>query len=813
MNLFTIGIFFGIFLTEGLGLIRQQDYFGLFYTGITIFLTLFLIKKKAVVPLFFSAFYLIFLIFSLISSLNFSLDKEISFQWWLFYLSCFLIFVFFYNFKETGKAVVRKILLFSVPLFVFLFLLKKIFPGLILLKGLAQNENNLFFEYNSLHNHLGVIVGLLIIFMFWNFLENKKISALISGIVFFPFLLLSYNRSAILAFLIILVPLFVLFLRDRAIKKTTLIIIVLFAAALGFLLISSSYQGKAAERLGIKAKDSLGSRQFYWQQAVKSFTKKPFFGTGYGNFGYISYQYEQGYDQWIDNAANIFLEILTGGGLLNFLPFVIIIELILLKALRTKSVYSFLFIFLLINFQTDFSYRNYSIFVLFIILAALVYQEKQNEEIKGLFLGLFFVLASTILLITTSNYFLSINKLDLAQKAHPLNKKIYPVLIRKEIKIGDNKAAIKFNNFFGFIAPYNYERLVTAGYLYELLGNKEAALNYYGTICQINIYCDLTWIKKTASLINELYSKKETFIYLKDRIEIFKKAGFLSDQLENTIEAEIKNTCLGLTGNKECYFLNIKEQKYFHEPAANTVITSEKEAPNKAKYTINKDTLNERFNYLPRKEAGVYRIMVLGDSLAYGLFTDTDKNWVEQLENKLNKGKECGDIKKFEVINLGVDGYDINYTIERYRERGEKYHPDLIIWPITNFYKIYELIKRKVEDNQRTNNQNLTSDEIWEKSKEEVRNELGSKTILAWQKKQINQALGKLNKKLVFIDTGEIGEEEIKVLPPDVAVFKIIIPDNEYYPKTGVLNNSGNQKTAEEVYKYLILKPLDYCQK
>lgn len=100
----------------------------------------------------------------------------------------------------------------------------------------------------------------------------------------------------------------------------------------------------------------------------------------------------------------------------------------------------------------------------------------------------------------------------------------------------------------------------------------------------------------------------------------------------------------------------------------------------KVYYNINDDGLNERFNYEQQKPEGVFRIITLGDSFTYGQYVDTEKNWPEKLEDMLNDKKICEGSTKYEVINLGVGGFDVPYIIKRLEEKGLKYTPNLILW-------------------------------------------------------------------------------------------------------------------------------------
>lgn len=97
-------------------------------------------------------------------------------------------------------------------------------------------------------------------------------------------------------------------------------------------------------------------------------------------------------------------------------------------------------------------------------------------------------------------------------------------------------------------------------------------------------------------------------------------------------------------------------------------------------HTINADGLNERYDYPQAKSDGVYRIIALGDSFTEGALVDTKDNWTEQLEDMLNSSMHCKNISKFEVINLGVAGYDMQYSLERFRRKGLQYYADLVLF-------------------------------------------------------------------------------------------------------------------------------------
>jgi len=82
---------------------------------------------------------------------------------------------------------------------------------------------------------------------------------------------------------------------------------------------------------------------------------------------------------------------------------------------------------------------------------------------------------------------------------------------------------------------------------------------------------------------------------------------------------------------------------------------------------------------------------MLGDSITFGLFVQTPQNYSELLQKMLNTS--CTR-KRYEVLNFGVPGYDLQYSAERLKVRGLKYHPDKVIWQINagDFQEVNEYI-------------------------------------------------------------------------------------------------------------------------
>jgi lysophospholipase L1-like esterase len=76
----------------------------------------------------------------------------------------------------------------------------------------------------------------------------------------------------------------------------------------------------------------------------------------------------------------------------------------------------------------------------------------------------------------------------------------------------------------------------------------------------------------------------------------------------------------------------------------------------------------------PRREPGVRRVLVLGDSLTFGWGVEERETFPRVLERMLN---ESG--RQFEVINAGVGNYNTAQEVAWFTERGLAYEPDEVI--------------------------------------------------------------------------------------------------------------------------------------
>ena len=78
-----------------------------------------------------------------------------------------------------------------------------------------------------------------------------------------------------------------------------------------------------------------------------------------------------------------------------------------------------------------------------------------------------------------------------------------------------------------------------------------------------------------------------------------------------------------------------------------------------------------------RKEEGVFRIVVLGDSFMEAYQVPLEASFSRVLESELNAAKASG--RRIEVVNLGIRDYGTAQEYLYFLSEGLKYHPDLVL--------------------------------------------------------------------------------------------------------------------------------------
>ncbi|MCX6731066.1 MAG: O-antigen ligase family protein, partial [Candidatus Roizmanbacteria bacterium] len=498
-------LFFLLFLIpsllEGIGIWVDHRIFLLYFSSIPILFYFYLstFLKSITIPLKTSILYIFFLLFMTISTFFFSVDKQTSFELLLFYYSSFLLFIFFYNYKKGGKW-----LSYSFPIVLgIIFTIYSYLLPFFKLKGLhfllPIGEKQFVFASYVNHNHLGDFLGLFLIILCWYGLQ-KKWSLLPIFLFFLTIFISSFSRSAYLSFFIVI--LMMLFYNRNKLSSLILPLVFLLLSSVIFATYMLSIQqpknspfyslqqyGKTTFHM--IPRDVLSARDIFIKQALLSIQKSPLFGIGGGNFIVASRNNILNNAQ-SDSAHNIFFELATEQGLLATFCFILFIFLISKCVLFTPTLPGFLFLYLLFNFQTDYTYQVYSLFLFWIILSSLTFTEKRHISLLPALYGLLclipiFILAS----ISTSVHLAKMGDYRNAIKWYPFNKGVYA----SAIKQSDDQVNIYIRQT-EYIAPYdvNINTVIAAYYLQN--GDKQKALQYYERIYDNNHLCSFHFIKQ-----------------------------------------------------------------------------------------------------------------------------------------------------------------------------------------------------------------------------------------------------------------------------------------------------------------------------
>ncbi len=92
-------------------------------------------------------------------------------------------------------------------------------------------------------------------------------------------------------------------------------------------------------------------------------------------------------------------------------------------------------------------------------------------------------------------------------------------------------------------------------------------------------------------------------------------------------------------------------------------------------YAVNADGFRDR-DHARVKPAGTFRIALIGDSVSFGYGVGLESTFARQLESRLATE---GDAPRFEVLNLGVSGYNPYTEAELLRGVALGYAPDLVL--------------------------------------------------------------------------------------------------------------------------------------
>lgn len=488
-----------------------------------------------------------FLLFSF-TSLLFSISFPLSLFTFIRYVSLFSVFLFFssISFEDSEKK-------FFLDIFIVLGVFLSVASFVIFLnKDLGESIPGLNLIYPTYgHNHLGTFLLLMAPVSSYLYFSKKKNIYLLSMVIFYLSLLISFGRVMLFLAIIQLLVLLFVFLKKNKIKKLNISRVVLSGVLylsvlflFSQLLLPSLSNCEFLEDSVIRekvCKYDFGTnvRHYYWSQSIISFFEKPIFGSGVGTFELTSYKYRQIPELWVKHTHNDFLQIFSESGVFAGSFFVLIIFYIFRNIDRGGGKHSRLIYLSLGSFVVDIMFDyNFHLFALalsFLTLGGLLSRESvggfSDKLMKKVIYALLFVVSLVALLNIAISLTIFADKERLAFKAFPYFRNHSKIFINsQELSIEEKQDFIQI--YLPLMADHIIDELpVKEGFDFDRsLWEKDPwrsissfAPNYY------YLEQDIQNLKDSMSFVsNFLAERKEYAGFEKESIEFRNKNSWTS---------------------------------------------------------------------------------------------------------------------------------------------------------------------------------------------------------------------------------------------------------------------------------------------
>lgn len=441
MPLFFIGIII-IFIMSGLTLIPSlwMSLSVVFFSAVFLLFRYFQ-KKQVPSNIYFFVSLLISFFFLTVSSFLLSINISVSLEKLLLFVSCFMLFLVSSQFKVETRFVLLPIFI-TVGIYTLLYLFKLF--NWIPLPFLTTGGYQMILPTTDSHNHLGDLIGLIIAvtpFMFKSKYAQKTLLYL-----FLPILIMSFSKSAFLSLGVTSLAAFFIEV-DRERKQRMLFhmfrslyiiipVIMIYSSEFSHNRFIEPIQKYFSYAFQIVPKPLLSTRDIYFSQ-VTTFVTRMIpehigLGIGLGNFSYLSSSVVADISYKIGSAHNFFLNMFVEGGLLSVLWMLVFFTLVVFGGLKKKMVVVLPVIYILVNFQTDYTYQIPLMLFLLFFYAGQVHARYSTSFLSPRVILLFLVIGSvgyamifTQLnirqnkLLNLTTYLSSVGKTESRQKLYP----------------------------------------------------------------------------------------------------------------------------------------------------------------------------------------------------------------------------------------------------------------------------------------------------------------------------------------------------------------------------------------------------------
>jgi len=392
---------------------------------------------------------------------------------------------------------------------------------------------NLVFPTYHLHNHLGDFLVLSILCLLSSLKSPGQRVFKFAWLAIFSLLLLySYSRSSYTALLVSVFVWLGQTLKNKPPRITLLSGALLIGGAAFFLALTTNELSWKLPFLNAwETKPLFNGRDQYWGASLESIKDHPWFGIGSGNFAAAMGRYGEIPMDWTESSLNLFLTLASENGLLVLATFLGGLFWGLRQFSGTLNLG--LFLALLVNFQTDYTYRIGPMWLLFWLLLGLGVKRTPGKLKLPSHLPLWGGLIGVwiILLLTFSNFWQRQGNYWLAWATSPFDQQNNERLLSHYLLTGEfTKAAAHLRIYQKFYRSDSAAQYAAANYWLGL-GEREAALAGYYQAYRFNPYTNLDLYRQINRLERELNgerSAKEFLANYSQKVQKLKDQSYFS---------------------------------------------------------------------------------------------------------------------------------------------------------------------------------------------------------------------------------------------------------------------------------------------
>jgi len=542
-------------IVEGFGLSFSRSLVLLPIIGFPFFLFFFNKEDRIKIPKQ-SLFFLGFFVFSVVS-LFFSINVERSIYLIFFDMSLFLLFIYAFNNQANVKKDILLLIFITSIFYIFgSFILLFLFPNSWILEG---NRLNLLYKPIYDHKTIGDFLLLGTVAFFYLGFIKKKVVYIPLFFIVFPVFVVSFSRTALVAFIFMIVSLLIYHRKDVSLRSIRAIALHCVFGIAGLLCITANSHDKIVLILQERLKNTFffldkplfSSHDSFIQAAIKGIQQFPLFGVGPGNYELLSGRFTSIY-LWSNTSFNYFLDLISERGIIAFIFFLLFLISLFIR-MKKNHVYFVLCATLFISFQGFSLYTFYFVMILFFLILGV----SLDENTDVLFASKRVILAigaGGILFVNILSMNTILNNESMYGQAitmFPFANMQYQNAINQDILFGRRENALhllrQYERYFS--GDYQTLEYIADKYAQYPFYDKKKALSYYEKAFTWNSFFGDTYmrIERIYTLKKEVEGSKSAEKFISLTIKKYKSIGWNQGSAGNIFRELVEKKLINLT--------------------------------------------------------------------------------------------------------------------------------------------------------------------------------------------------------------------------------------------------------------------------